>query len=304
MDIGQASLLDMHSVLNVLNVIQFELFNLGEKVGESEALEAISDHICEATQFLREPDKAMNLFQSVEAFGKDLDDRLGGLQETHDLGEHPDFRRTRANIAAICRILAVRADEILHRVENPRRWESFHNVQLRESLYDVFRAIEASGSHAYRIVFQPPEKEAGWYLIELEIKSRDDRTIELPPILVDTMRDLMANARKYTPPGGVIHARLIEESQRLRFSVRDTGRGIPADEIPDVVQFGIRGSNVRDRPTMGGGFGLTKAYFVTKMFGGRMWIESPCEDGIGTEIRIEIPRHGAAEPDAESDAAS
>lgn len=41
---------------------------------------------------------------------------------------------------------------------------------------------------------------------------------------------------------------------------------------------------------MGGGFGLTKAFLVTKQFGGRFWIRS--EIGAGTRIRIEIPRPG------------
>jgi signal transduction histidine kinase len=38
---------------------------------------------------------------------------------------------------------------------------------------------------------------------------------------------------------------------------------------------------------MGGGFGLTKAFMVTKRFGGRFWIAS--ELGRGTRIRIVIP---------------
>jgi len=40
--------------------------------------------------------------------------------------------------------------------------------------------------------------------------------------------------------------------------------------------------------TMGAGFGLTKAYYVTKQFGGRMWIASRL--GVGTRITLIIPR--------------
>jgi signal transduction histidine kinase len=39
---------------------------------------------------------------------------------------------------------------------------------------------------------------------------------------------------------------------------------------------------------MGGGFGLTKAFFVTKQFGGRFWIASRL--GYGTQVRLWIPR--------------
>lgn len=39
---------------------------------------------------------------------------------------------------------------------------------------------------------------------------------------------------------------------------------------------------------MGGGFGLTKAFYITKQFGGRFFIASEC--GVGTRIRILLPR--------------
>jgi hypothetical protein len=44
--------------------------------------------------------------------------------------------------------------------------------------------------------------------------------------------------------------------------------GIAENEIEHIIEFGVRGSNVTSRRTMGGGYGLTKAYFFTKQFGG------------------------------------
>jgi hypothetical protein len=44
--------------------------------------------------------------------------------------------------------------------------------------------------------------------------------------------------------------------------------GIDEEEISHIIEFGVRGSNVANRRTMGGGFGLTKAYFFTKQFDG------------------------------------
>lgn len=109
----------------------------------------------------------------------------------------------------------------------------------------------------------------------------------MPPVLCDVMRDLLANARKYTPPGGTIIAAMYQEPKWLHLAVADTGRGIPPDEIAAVAQFGKRASNVEDVRTFGGGFGLTKAFLVTKQFGGRFWIQS--ELGVGTRIRLQIP---------------
>ena len=81
---------------------------------------------------------------------------------------------------------------------------------------------------------------------------------------------------------------MYETTETLKFGVQDTGRGIPSNELQTVVHYGKRGSNVGQVRTLGGGFGLTKAFLVTKQFGGRFWIRS--EVGIGTRIRIEIPR--------------
>jgi len=113
------------------------------------------------------------------------------------------------------------------------------------------------------------------------------------------MRDLIANARKYTAQGGIIAAGLFEGLRELRFVVHDTGCGIPEPELRRVVEFGRRGSNVSNVRTMGGGFGLTKAYYVTKQFGGRMWIASRVD--IGTRISITLPRDGAGPRGSDGD---
>ena len=115
----------------------------------------------------------------------------------------------------------------------------------------------------------------------------------MPAVLQDVMRDLILNARKYTNLGGTIIAGLVDDGTNLCFVVNDNGRGIPTDQIEQVVQYGQRARNVQDRETKGGGFGLTKAYYVTKQFGGRMWIES--EEDRGTTITISIPSQSNAQ---------
>lgn len=51
---------------------------------------------------------------------------------------------------------------------------------------------------------------------------------------------------------------------------------------------------------MGGGFGLTKAFYITKQFGGRFFIASEC--GVGTRIRILLPRPADAHAPAPAQA--
>jgi len=58
-------------------------------------------------------------------------------------------------------------------------------------------------------------------------------------------------------------------------------------EIEKVTEFGYRGSNVRRRPTQGGGFGLTKAAWLVTTWGGSLTIRS--EVDAGTMIRLSVP---------------
>ena len=111
----------------------------------------------------------------------------------------------------------------------------------------------------------------------------------MPVIFQDVMRDLIANARKYTSPGGRIDAGLYNSGTELRFIVQDNGVGIPEAELERVTEFGVRRSNVLDRKTRGGGFGLTKAYYVARKFGGRMWIHSSTEAPTDTRLGIRLP---------------
>ena len=90
------------------------------------------------------------------------------------------------------------------------------------------------------------------------------------------------------PAANTRYSFLIENEIFLRFVVEDTGIGIPKDELESVVDLGFRASNLNGKKTYGGGFGLTKAYYVTKKYNGRFWIDS--EVGKGTKIVIEIPK--------------
>ena len=53
-------------------------------------------------------------------------------------------------------------------------------------------------------------------------------------------------------------------------------------QIEDVVLFGKRADNVQEKHTMGGGFGLTKAYHTPKVSEGKMWIASAANEGTRT----------------------
>ncbi len=268
---GETSLLNMHSVLNVLNILYGELTLLGLTLADDDWLLRPALELCE--RFRKDlTDPAASLRQAAA-----LDQTLFTIERTIALeldrqpgkADDPAVQDSLANIRSVYKVLEVRAREILARAAAPGKWVVMPIEDLRADFRSVFAAIEKNSRGRFRIIYNLGQQEAADYYIDLAIESQDGRTVALPLVFTDVMRDLMANARKYTPPGGTISAGLYETAEVLRFTVQDSGRGIPPDELQTVVHYGRRGSNVAEVRTMGGGFGLTKAFLVTKQFGGR-----------------------------------
>jgi signal transduction histidine kinase len=102
--------------------------------------------------------------------------------------------------------------------------------------------------------------------------------------------NLVANAIQHTPKGGrvTLSASTEDGTGATLFSVRDTGRGIPAhayDTIFDKFgQVGVRRAGVTST-----GLGLPFSKMVVEAHGGRIWVES--EVGVGTAFRFVIPQN-------------
>jgi hypothetical protein len=289
LSVNEETLLDMHSVLNVMNVIVYELMNLGEAMKNCPEIDTLTDATLSMSWTLTDPEEAYRQVANVDGYVTRVRGELSRVLRERGVEGSLWYRDRMANLESIFTVLQVRAAELMARHANPDAWVTYPIAQLRESLWTVFRAIEQNSRGGYRIVANLAEHEEGDYLVHLDITSRFGGEVHMPAVFQDVMRDLLANARKYTPPGGTITAGLHDSSTELRLVVADTGRGIPPGEIQSVVEFGRRGSNAQDRPTRGAGIGLTKAYYVTRKFGGRMFIQSTGVPGEGTRIEIRIP---------------
>jgi hypothetical protein len=286
---GEQSLLDLHSVVNVLNVLRCELAVLGLLAADNDDYFHEGQAVCEALlRSLHDPSAALleaaRIGKYEQVVFTELAAKLVAPPAQPDAGE---LAKAMANLHAVFTILKLRAHEILARAAAPDRWESFNLTALRADFVAVFSAIEKHSRGRFRILYNAARKEEKDYYVDFKLETAGGAPLAMPAAFTDVMRDLIANARKYTPPGGSIVAALYEDAAALRFVVADTGRGIPEQELLQVMEFGKRASNVADVRTLGGGFGLTKAFLVTKRFGGRFWIAS--ELGKGTRIRITIP---------------
>jgi len=113
----------------------------------------------------------------------------------------------------------------------------------------------------------------------------------LPDVRADIRRleqvlvNLIHNSVKFTSPGGSILLFATEDSRFIRFAVRDTGVGIPADDLLRIFERFFRVD--RSRSGGGTGLGLSIARHIVEAHGGRIWAES--EEGRGSTFYFTIP---------------
>ncbi|MFV9506908.1 MAG: ATP-binding protein [Oscillochloridaceae bacterium umkhey_bin13] len=131
--------------------------------------------------------------------------------------------------------------------------------------------------------------------------ARREREIELiaqldpalPPAQADTvrleqvLRNLIQNALRHTPPGGiiVIEAEAAPEGG-ISLAVADTGMGISPEDLPLVFERFYRGDSSRARETGGAGLGLALVYELVSAMGGTVSAESTLGRGSRFTVRL------------------
>ncbi len=97
--------------------------------------------------------------------------------------------------------------------------------------------------------------------------------------------NLISNAIQYTPAGGEIFLSIRKLGDQARIIVRDTGPGIPAEDLPHIFDRFYRAEKSRTRSkTSGFGLGLSIAHWIVEHHGGQIKVES--KEGEGTTFVI------------------
>ncbi len=288
----EASLLEMHSVLNTISLLVGELNLIGHALtGDLEWMRDALGTCQSMITALKDRSQAIRCATNLSVYRSRISQDVERSLSLHPKSRNdPGILESLSNIESVFDVLALRAREILARTAAPEKWELLQIHDLEKDFRIFFAAVEKNSKGRYRVAFNKHRESPSDYGVSLLLESVRGDALLMPSVMVDVMRDLMANSRKYSFPGATISAALREDQQQLSFTVADTGRGIPKEEMKSVAFFGIRGSNVADVRTQGGGFGLTKALCVTKQFGGRMWLASRV--GKGTRIHIQLPLPG------------
>ncbi|OPZ82812.1 MAG: Alkaline phosphatase synthesis sensor protein PhoR [bacterium ADurb.Bin429] len=130
-----------------------------------------------------------------------------------------------------------------------------------------------------------------------------DAPDDLPAALADPdavhriLRNLVENARRFTPAEGTITLWAEAEEDGIRLGVTDTGSGISPEELPRIWDRFARAAQARADGTAGTGLGLAIVKALAEAQGGDVGAES--EPGIRTMVWVRLPRATAKiEPDA------
>lgn len=119
-----------------------------------------------------------------------------------------------------------------------------------------------------------------------------------PSRLVQMQANVLANAVKYSRPGGPVSISVLQQDQQAVIQVRDQGVGIPPHMLDRIFDMFVQSDATLDRSRGGMGVGLTLVRSIVALHGGTVIARSEGE-GRGSEFEIRLPLTAAAPARAE-----
>ena len=250
----------------------------------------------------------------VGALGRVLNDLAGRLRESDARGRELEEAR-RLLLAAVShdlrtpltslRVVVEALDEgVVEDRETARRYLASARGQLRqletliEDLFELSK-MDAGALELHRAavpvtdLIAPATEGLHAQAAEAEVILHAMVAPGLPPVFADSQRvarvllNLLGNALRHTPAGGAIAVTAGPDGSFVRISVRDSGTGIAAADLPHVFERFYRGEKSRSRSHGGAGLGLAIAHGLVEAHGGRIWAESG--PGEGATISFTLP---------------
>ncbi len=174
-----------------------------------------------------------------------------------------------------------------------------HLVHLVNDLLDVARISNGKVElHKARLELKPvietaietslPQIEAGHHELRVSFPP-EPLMVEVDPMrLAQVISNLLTNAAKYTPPGGLIELSAGRQGQEVLVSVTDTGVGIPPDQLSAVFEMFTQVHQALDRAQGGLGIGLSLAHRLVTLHGGTLAATSAGQ-GQGSTFSVRLP---------------
>jgi heavy metal sensor kinase len=256
------------------------------------------DHLIES--FNRMTERLNESFEQIRRFSTDVSHELrtpltvirGQLEVALFTAETPEqYREAMVNALEDVEQLSsiVRALLLLSQAESGQ-------LALQKAPLDL-------GKVAVDVVdqFQIPAEEKRLHLssqIEPEIIVMADR-VQIERLL----SNLLSNAVKYTPAGGSVHVEVGRDGETWgRIEVRDTGVGIPEENLPHIFDRFYRVRNPETNAIQGLGLGLSFVHWIVKAHGGQIAVGSA--PGKGSCFTVKLPAETAPAIEAAETAAA
>ena len=111
--------------------------------------------------------------------------------------------------------------------------------------------------------------------------------------MMQVIDNIMNNAIKYSPDGGVITVRLLQAQKHVILSISDQGLGIPRKDLNKIFDRFYRVDKARSRKQGGTGLGLAISKEIVEAHHGRIWADSA--EGSGSTFYISLPYEAISE---------
>jgi len=177
----------------------------------------------------------------------------------------------------------------ISKVEDGRMKNNPKIINVNEFLKDIFDGLATKASEKQlNYIFMPDIIDEG--------KEKSLQPIFYANIDPDHFREvvsnLIENAIKYTPSGEVV-VNITGDDKQISVSVKDSGIGIPAEDIPHLFQKFYRVDNSDTREIGGTGLGLYLSRRLAEAMSGNLRVESKYKEG--STFYLEIPRMSSSE---------
>ena len=177
----------------------------------------------------------------------------------------------------------------ISKVEDGRMKNNPKIINVNEFLKDIFDGLATKASEKQlNYIFMPD--------IVGESKEKSLQPIFYANIDPDHFREvvsnLIENAIKYTPSGEVV-VNITGDDKQISISVKDSGIGIPTEDIPHLFQKFYRVDNSDTREIGGTGLGLYLSRRLAEAMSGNLRVESKYKEG--STFYLEIPRMNSSE---------
>ncbi|MFN3649846.1 MAG: GAF domain-containing protein [Armatimonadota bacterium] len=189
--------------------------------------------------------------------------------------------------------------DVLHDEREVLERQIAHMGRLLDDLLDVSRITrgkielriqpaELGGVVHHAIQDARPLIDARGHTLHVELPDAPIRVRVDATRIEQVVANLLTNAAKYTEPGGEIWVRVTPEDRWVAISVRDTGVGITADDLPRIFELFVQTERPLDRTQGGLGIGLTLVRTLVEMHGGEVSAHSD-GPGKGSEFVVRLP---------------